>query len=115
MKLFISRDQAKGLLGGTKFELSAKVELTSDESALVSKYKTDKEVLLQKEIKIPFTGKAVVLDINIGGLVSGQTFKCKDIADILEYEKNVKEACENFKNYIEIMKQFGGEEVIEYK
>jgi hypothetical protein len=115
MKLYITRDQAKGLLGGMKFELTARAELTPDESALVSKYKADKEVLLQKEIKIPFTGKAVVVDIHIGGLLSGQTFKCKDIADILEYEKNVKEACENFKRYIEVMKSFGGQELIEYK
>lgn len=115
MKLFITRDQAKGLLGGTKFELTARVELGSDESGLVSKYKADKEVLLQKEIKVPFTNKAVVLDINIGGLMNGQSFKCKDIADILEYEKNIKEACETFKNYIEVMKNFGGQEVIEYK
>lgn len=115
MKLFIVRDQAKGFMGGTKFELNAKVELTSEEAALVSKYKTDKEVLLQKEIKIPFTSKVVVIDINIGSLVSGQVFKCKDIADILEYEKNVKEACESFKNYLEVMKHFGGQEVIEYK
>ena len=114
MKLYLTKDQAKGLLGGTKFELSAKVELTNDESSLVSKYKADKEVLLQKQIKIPFTDKAVILDINIGGLVNGQSFKCKDIADVLEYEKNIKEACENFKNYIEVMRHFGGKDVIEY-
>ncbi|MCL6099137.1 MAG: hypothetical protein M1391_11225 [Bacteroidetes bacterium] len=115
MKLYITRDQAKGLLGGTKFELTAKAELTGEESSLVSKYKADKEILLQKEIKIPFTSKSFVLDINIGGLMVGQTFKCKDIADILEYEKNVKEACGTFKSYIEVMKNFGGQEVIEYK
>lgn len=114
MKLFITRDQAKGLLGGVKFELRARTELMDEENELVKKYKADKEVLLQKEIKIPFTKKAVLLDINIGSLMQGQTFKCKDIADILEYEKNVKEACETFKDYIEVMKNFGGEEVIEY-
>jgi len=114
MKLYITRDQAKGILGGVKFELKAHVQLTKDEADLLNKYKADKEVLLQKEIKIPFTTKAIVLDIKIGGLIEGQTFKCKDIADILEYEKNVKEACENFKSYLEVMKSFGGEEVIEY-
>ncbi len=114
MKLFITRDQAKGLLGGVKFELRARTELTDEERELVKKYKANKEVLLQKEIKIPFTTKIILLSINIGGLMQGQTFKCKDIADILEYETNVKEACETFKNYIEVMKNFGGEEVIEY-
>jgi hypothetical protein len=111
MKLFITRDQAAGLLGGVRFELRARIELTQEEAELVNKYKANKEVLLQKEIKIPFTTKAVLLDIKIGGLMEGQTFKCKDI---LEYEKNVKEASETFKNYLEVMKNFGGEEVIEY-
>jgi hypothetical protein len=114
MKLYLARDQAKGLLGGVKFELRARTELRPEEAALVTKYKADKEVLLQKEIKIPFTTKAVALDINIGGLTAGQTFKCKDIADILEYESSVKEACANFKHYLEVMRSFGGEEVIEY-
>ncbi len=54
------------------------------------------------------------MNITIGGLMGGQSFKCNDIAEILEYEKNVKESCESFKNYLEIMKHFGGEEVIEY-
>ena len=115
MKLFITRDQAKGLLGGVKFELKARTELTNDEADLVRKYKAEKEVLLQKDIKIPLTGRAITLNLTIGSLMSGQTFKCKDIAEILEYEKNVKESCEAFKNYLEVMKNFGGEEVIEFK
>jgi hypothetical protein len=114
MKLSITRDQAKGLLGGVKFELSARAQLTNDESELVKKYKADKVVLLKKKIEIPFTGRAVELDIKIENLLAGQTFKCADVNDILETEKNVKEAAQNFKTYIEIMKNFGGQEVIEY-
>lgn len=114
MKLSITKDQAKGMFGGVKFELEAKVELTNEESELVKKYKADKEVLLKKEIKIPFTGRAIVLDITIGSLISGQAFKCNDIAEILEYEKNVKDSCESFKNYITVMKHFGGKEEFEY-
>jgi len=114
MKLYITRDQAKGLLGGVKFELKARTELTTEEAELVRKYKADKEVLLQKEVKIPLTGRAIILNLTIGSLMNGQTFKCNDIAEILEYEKNVKESCEAFKNYLEVMKNFGGEEVIEY-
>lgn len=115
MKLYITRDQAKALLGGVKFELRAKAELTNEEADVVKKYKADKEILLKKEVKIPFTGRSVELDIKIENLIAGQTFKCADVADILETEKNVKEAAENFKNYIEVMKNFGGQEVIEYK
>lgn len=114
MKLVISRDQSKKMLGGISFELSAKVELTNDESEIVKKYKAHNEALLKKEIKIPLTGRSITLAITIGSLIDGQSFKCNDIAEILEYEQNVKESCEAFKNYIEVMRHFGGQEVIEY-
>jgi len=114
MKLIISRNQASGMLGKVKFELSAKVELTQAERDVTKKYKADKEALLKKEIKIPLTGRSIELAITIGGLVAGQSFKCNDIAEILEYEENIKEACEVFKNYIEVMDSFGGQEVVEY-
>ena len=113
MKVFITRDQAKGMLGGIKFELRARTELTNEEAELIKKYKADKEVLLKKEIRIPLTGRAINLNLTIGSLMSGQTFKCDDIAEVLEYERNVKESCEAFKNYLVVMKNFGGEEVIE--
>jgi hypothetical protein len=114
MKLFVKRNQASGMFGGVKFELSARVELTPNESEIVKKYKADKEVLLRKEIKIPLTGKSIILDITIGSLIAGQTFKCNDIAEILEYENNIKESCGTFKNYIVVMSSFGGEETIEF-
>ena len=114
MRLYINRDQGKGMLGGVKFEMSAKVQLTNEEAELVRKYKAEKEVLLKKEIKIPLTGRALVLNLTIGSLLNGQTFKCDDIAEVLEYEKNVKESCEAFKTYLEVMRNFGGQEVIEY-
>jgi hypothetical protein len=115
MKLLLSRDQAKGFLGGVKFELSAKVELTPEEAELIRRYKADKEVLVQREVKVPFTGKSFNFGLTIGSLSNGQSFKCGDIAEILETEKNVKEACEAFKTYLIAMKHFGGEEVIEYE
>jgi hypothetical protein len=115
MTLKLARNQASGVFGGVKFELSARVALTPDETALISKYKADKEVLLKKEIKIPLTGKSLFLAITIGSLVGGQTFKCDDIAEILEYEENIRESCQRFRNYLSVMHSFGGEEVIEYK
>jgi len=114
MKLFITRDQSKGMMGGVKFELSARVKLTNEEADLIKKYKADKEVLMKKELKIPFTGRAFNLDITIGSLTSGQSFKVNDIGEILETEGTIKESCQNFKRYIAAMKSFGGEEVIEY-
>jgi len=115
MKLYITRDQAKGLLGKIKFELKARVELTSEEAGLVKKYQVENEILLKKEIKIPFTGAGIPISLTIGSLMAGQTFTGSDIAEILEFEKNVKFSCEAFKAYLEIMRRFGGQEVIEYK
>jgi len=114
MKLLITKDQAKGVFGGVKFELNAKVALTNEENELVRKYKAEKQVLLKKEVKIPFTGKAIMLDITIGSLVAGQAFKCEDVSEILEYENSIKESCSAFKRYLEVMKHFGGEESFEF-
>jgi hypothetical protein len=113
MKLFITRDQARGLLGGVKFQLKARVELTDEEAQLVKKYKVERETLLKKKIEvlgIPLT----TIDLMIDSLTAGQTFKCNNIAEILVYEENVKEACKAFKSHLEVMRSFGGEEVIEY-
>jgi hypothetical protein len=114
MKLFINKEQTKALLGGINFELKVRVELTNNEAELVKKYQAEKETLLKKEIKIPLTGKSLILNLTIGSLILGQTFKCGDISEIIEYEKNVKESCEVFKTYLEVMKNFGGQEVIEF-
>ena len=40
-------------MGGAKFDLEARVELTLEEAELVRKYKAEKEVLLKKEVKKP--------------------------------------------------------------
>lgn len=114
MKLIIHRDQSQKAFGGAKFVLNVRAELTEEESKLVKKYKAQKEVLLSKEVKIPLTGKSITLDINIDTLINGQSIKCDDIATILETEENIKQSCEQFKNYIEVMRHFGGEEVLEY-
>ncbi len=63
MKLVLKRGQASKMLGGISFELSAKVELTSEENQLVKKYKAEREILLQKEIPIPFSKKSFALNI----------------------------------------------------
>ncbi len=68
--------------------------------------------MLTKTISV--FGRELDLAITIGGLTEGEKFKCKDIADIIAYEENIKEACKNFKTYIEVMKAFGGEDEYEF-
>lgn len=112
MILKITRDQSKALLGGVNFELKAQVELNNEEAELIKKYKAHKEILLSKEVSL--FGNKFSVDIKIGDLVDGQAFKCKDIAQILTTEEHVKEACQSLKNYIMVMKSFGGQSIFEY-
>ncbi len=47
--------------------------------------------------------------MNISKAWEFQKFLC-----LIATEENVKEACRNFKIYLELMRNFGGEEIIEY-
>lgn len=116
MKLQISRNQAKGMLGNVKFEVNARVELTDGEKDLIDKYKVRTEPLIVKGYTSnPFLlGKKSAYGVTIKNLVDGHNYKCGSINEILDYEQMIKDSCNSFKNYIEIMKSFGGEEVIEY-
>ena len=105
MKLLINREQISHAYG-PEFLLKVKVILTDEEVKLINRYCVHKEVLLKKEVWSGYT---------IGNLVKGQSFKEAKIAQIIAIEEAVKEGCKTFKAYIEIMKQFGGTEMIEYE
>ena len=51
--------------------------------------------------------------ITIGGLVDEITQKCKDVSILLNNEEVIKSACKTFKAYLDVMRSFGGQEVIE--
>ena len=106
MKLNITKNQSGKMFGGVSFELTAKVDLSSDESALVKKYKMEEETLVQKEMSL--FGNPFTISIKIGSLVSGETFKCENVAQIIETEENLQSACQSFKNYLDAAASFGG-------
>ncbi len=114
MQLHLRKSQATKFFGGVKFELFAKVTLTDEEAALVNKYKVQDEVLVEKQIKIPFTDRALVIKLTIGSLVSGQEFKCTNIAEIIGYADTIKGSCAELRERLEVMRSFGGEEVFEF-
>ena len=127
MELILRKDQAKKMIGGVSFELTAQVSLDEEEHALVNRYKAHKWVLHQKK-KVGHAERAqstggvfvgALMDkafnnITVGALTSGITFTCKDIAEIIEHEEAIRVVCENFYVALETMKNFGGEEVIKY-
>jgi len=109
MKLIIKRDQDKAFIGGMRFILHCRVELTPEESNLIKKYKAHKEPLTYRQregVDIP--------GLRIGDLVRGVTYRAKNIRILLNNEKVIKDACRSFKKYLVAMASFGGEEVIEY-
>jgi len=118
MKLFIKRDQKAhtGLLGGNYgmiFILSYRLELTPEESALVTKYKIEGYPLTFKADERDREGKQIPT-MTVRQLMSGGKDELKDITILLNNEQVLKNACSSFKTLIGIMATFGGEEVVNF-
>ena len=114
MKLLLTKAQSKGFLGGVKFEVKAKVELTAEESELVRHYNLEDEVLVSRKMSevlgVVLSGEE---SITVKGLISGDTYKCKDLNEVMAYSGQLVDVCETLKAYLEVARGFGGEEVIE--
>ena len=115
MKLVITKNQSKGLIGGVSFEVKAQVQLTDEERKLVQHYKLDNETLLNKKL-INIWGRPTDHEVKVlvRQLVAGETYKCKDLSEVISYTESLREACSTLKGYIEVARGFGGQEVYEY-
>lgn len=105
MELLIKKEQDKGMLGGIKFVLHAKVKLSPEEEALIKKYKAYKEVLYESEKRL----------YTISDLIAGEKQKCKDVSILLNNEKVYINVCEHLKILLDTMKSFGGVSKYEFK
>lgn len=117
MRLVITRNQKAqtGLLGGHKgmtFLLSCLVQLTQEEQQLIAKYKVENLILLDSPEMIATFGK--VQDLKIGDLVRGVGYEVNRVKDVIDGENLVKNACATFKNYLDVMASFGGQEIIDF-
>ena len=130
MELIIKKNQADKMLGGVKFEINIKVNLTTEEKEIIDKYKAGKMILHQRREKsfneaaskaqggiVKILG-ANILDkifnnITIASLIEGISFKCDNISQLLDHEIQIKEVCRGFYEYLQTMKNFGGEEKIQ--
>ena len=117
MKLTIKRDQAdlKGVFGGHKgvnFSLYAKADITNDEQKLIEHYKVGGYILAS--YILPIKGSEnYEFHLSVNSLTNGDKTTTGSISTLLELEEKIKEGCHNLKNLLEVMKTFGGEEVIE--
>ena len=115
MELILTRDQSKGLLGGVKFEVKAQVRLTDQERELIQHYKLENEIIFSKKL-INIWGNPTDQEVNVtvSDLLHGETYKCKDLGEVIAYSNSLAGACETLKAYLEVASSFGGEEVIEF-
>jgi hypothetical protein len=109
MKLIIQRDQANkknifGMHKGVQFSLAYKVMLSPEEFALVKKYKVADEVLHTTK-----NGR----EVTIKELMNGTQLIAEDIKILFEMESMVRGVAQSFKNYLDVLESFGGEEIIE--
>lgn len=115
MKLIINRSQAdkKGMLGGHKgveFTLSYRLELTADEQALVDRYKLHFYPLTWTTGP---SGERQPGD-TIATMVQGSRQTVTDVTTLLGNEEVIKDACDKLPPLFQVVRSFGGDEVIEY-
>jgi hypothetical protein len=116
MKLILRRNQEemKGILGGhhgIRFVLTYRVETSPEEDELIRRYRVENWPLNAAFESDPHKW------LKIGDLIKGRTEKLEGelgVQILLKREEQIKDACEQFKLLMEVMKSFGGEEVIEY-
>lgn len=114
VKLIISRSQAdvKGFLGGHKgvsFTLAYRLELTPDEMELVRRYQLESYPLTwtdQQGIRTP--------DDTVGALLAGRSQTLNDVTTLVRNEEIVKDACDSLPVLFDVVRSFGGDEVVQY-
>jgi hypothetical protein len=115
VKLIINRSQAdkKGMLGGHKgveFTLSYRLELSADEQELVDRYKLHFYPLTWTTGP---SGERQAGD-TISTMVQGRSQTVTDVTTLLNNEEVLKDACDKLPPLFQVVRSFGGDEVIEY-
>lgn len=113
MKLVLTRNQAKGVMGGVSFEVRGQIQFSNEESDLVRHYKLDNEVLASKPLRVLGRDTGQIVEVKVRTLVNGDTFKAKDLGEVIGHTENLISACENLKTYLDVARKFGGQEVVE--
>jgi hypothetical protein len=114
MRLHIRRDQqeVKGMLGGSRrmsFTLRYKMELTEEESEVVRRYRLEYYPLTWRTIQGTRTA-----DDTIGNMVEGRSQTVTDVTTLLANEKIVKDACDALPALFNVVRTFGGREIVDY-
>lgn len=137
MQLKLTRSQREsGIVSkAIVFCLDARVQLTAEEQANVSRYRLGSQVIYNSEASKRHLDKAQVaqstssaggiaksflslamaalnLNITINGLQRGQHIECKSLDELLAAEDALMEACKNLRSYLDTAATFDGREVL---
>lgn len=109
MRLIIRRSQAdvKGVLGGHKgvrFTLETRVEFTAEERALLDHYQMWSYSVVTRG----------ATPITLSLLSHGDPQTVDDVTTLLRNEAVLKDALDSVPPLLEVLRSFGGEEIVEY-
>lgn len=132
MKLLIRRAQKAGLLGKQKYTLYVRAQITDAEQEIIRRNGLAGELLLyyERDTQAGGINAMYAKDGLIGGfggllkfmrdvsltvqlLVSGTTFTCDNVAQLLDVEEQALQAAKNLKRYLDAAASFGGEVAID--
>jgi hypothetical protein len=100
------------MLGGHKgvsFTLAYRLELTPEEAELVSRYKLSDYAVTWKSVQ-----GSQVPDDTIANMIAGRSQTISNVTTLLKNESVVKDACDNLPPLFEVVRTFGGDEVVDY-
>jgi hypothetical protein len=115
MKLLLTKNQSKGIMGKVSFEVKAQVELVNEEKKLIEHYSLGNEILFQRKMT-NIWGQPTdhLIDVRVRDLIAGLSYKCKSLDEMISYSECLKTACETLKRYLVIANSFGGKEIFEF-
>jgi len=114
VRLLIQRDQqeVKGMFGGSKgisFTLKYQLQLNEEEQEIVRRYRLE---------SYPLTWNTVqgtrMPDDTVGNMMEMRTQTLTDVTTLLKNEEIVKSACDALPHLFNVVRTFGGKEVIDY-
>lgn len=91
-----------------KFALSCRVNLVDDETGLIEKCSVEGYQLTYRQQE-----GAEIPAPRIGDSVCGGSYGVDDVTTLSNSEKVINKAFQEFKTLLEVMRSFGGEEVVE--
>lgn len=130
MQLLIRRNQKTGLMGGAKYSLYVRAQLSEEEKALVKKNNLAGEMLVYYDRDADKANLAGAMKdagglagalmrkmrdtaLTVAKLIEGAEIKCDNVGELLGIERETKEAALMLKNYLDVAATFGGEEVLD--